>query len=83
MHRNFHRELLLAFPILTSVLLLGNRDLEQRGTAPFPNNPVRCFEIGGASDGAEGMQVLGGEEEGIGELVFVDEEIGWQCEVGV
>lgn len=47
---------------------------KQRGTAPLLNNPIRRLEISRAGDAAERGDVVSGEEEGVGELVGVEEE---------
>jgi hypothetical protein len=57
--------------------------LEEDGGAPFGDGPVRCFEVGFAGDAAQGGEVLGGQEERVLVLVFVDEEGGGEGKVGV
>lgn len=54
----------------------GRGELEEQGGAPFRDGPGWGLEVGFAGEGADGVEVFGGEEEGVGELVFVDEEGG-------
>lgn len=49
----------------------------------MPDEPVWCFEVGGPGEAAEGLDVLGAQEEGVVELVFVDEEVGRESKVGM
>ena len=59
-------------------------EFEEQSGAPFWHCPDRGFEIGGGGgERAEGEEVVGGEEVGLRELVFVGEEGGGEGEVGV
>lgn len=58
-------------------------EFEQSGAAPFFDDPVWGLEIGGAGETAQALEVFGCQEERVGELVLVDEEVGWEGEVGV
>ena len=58
-------------------------ELDERGTAPGVDDPVWGFEVLFAAEGAEGFEVLRLQEEGVGELVTVDEEGRRKGEVGV
>ena len=51
------------------------RDFEQRCTAPLLDYPIWCFEVCCACEGAKACQILGREEERVGELIFVDEKV--------
>ena len=62
---------------------LGNGEFEEPRAAPLADDPFGGFEVGGAGEGAKGDEVVRGEGEGVGELVFVDEERGWEGEVSV
>lgn len=59
------------------------RELKQRGASPFLDDPVWRLEIDSAGQAAERFEVLGAEEERVGELVFVDEEVGRESQMGV
>lgn len=58
-------------------------EFKQRSTPPLPNNPIRGLEIRGPSQRAQRDQVVRGEGEGVEELVFVDEEVGGEGQVGM
>ena len=49
-------------------------EFEECGAAPGVDDPVWGFEVLFAAEGAEGFEVLRLEEEGVGELVAVNEE---------
>lgn len=50
------------------------RELEESNAAPLGDNPVWGFQVGGACVSENVAQVMGREEEGIRELVLVQEE---------
>ena len=54
----------------------GVGEFEKPRGAPLRHHPVRRLEVGCARYAAQGCEVVGGEEEGVVELVFVDEEGG-------
>ena len=58
-------------------------EFDQHSRTPFLHNPVRSFEIRLTGNAADGAEVLGREKEWVRELVFVGEEVRWECEIGV
>lgn len=61
----------------------GDSELDESGAAPLGDDPVWGLEVGGAGEAAEAGEVFGSQEEGVVELVFVDEEVRGECEMGV
>lgn len=53
---------------------VGVRELEESNAAPLGDNPVWGLQVGGACVSENVAQVVGRKEEGIGELVLVEEE---------
>lgn len=72
MRRNRNRP--LSFLHTTTFSRFRMRNLKQRRTPPSIYNPVRGFEVLLAAESAERDEVLRLQEEGVGELVAVDEE---------
>lgn len=52
--------------------------MEEGGCSPLGDLPGWGFEVGGAGEVGEGGEVFGSKEEGVVELVGVDEEGGWK-----
>lgn len=50
------------------------RELEESNATPLGDNPVWGLQVGGACVSKNVAQIVGREEEGIGELVLVEEE---------
>lgn len=65
----------------------GSREFKEHGRPPLLHDVVGDFEVCFAGEGAEGEDVVGGCEEGVGggggEGVLVWEEGGGEGEVGV
>lgn len=69
--------------VLVFVVGCGDSEFEEGGGTPLRNCPVGSFEVCGAGEGVEEMEVMRGEEEGVCEGVAVEEKGGGEGEVGV